>query len=77
MGSGRLLKIGTKLPAAAGQECIVDKYIGAGGQGEVYQVKIGRERLALKWYFEQNQQAALKKSLEVLIARKAPSRRFL
>jgi len=77
MATGKLLKIGSKLPAAAGQDCVVEKFIGAGGQGEVYQVKIGRERLALKWYFEQNQQVALKKSLDDLIARKAPSSRFL
>ena len=54
-GEGELIKIGVHLPAGGGQECIVESFLGGGGQGEVYRAKIGSEYYALKWYFSQNQ----------------------
>ena len=45
------------LPAAvrfsqSGNKYIVQKLLGAGGQGEVYAVTLGSETYALKWYFK-------------------------
>jgi serine/threonine protein kinase len=76
MDADRLLKIGLEIPAA-GQKCVVEKLLGAGGQGEVYQVKVGAESYALKWYYNQNQKEGLKKSLEELVKRGSPCDNFL
>lgn len=77
MDSGVLLKIGFHLPAGGGQECIVESFLGGGGQGEVYRVKIGSEHYALKWYFNHNQTKQLKESLCELVKRGSPSDNFL
>lgn len=36
---------------SSGNPCQVEKFLGAGGQGEVYQAKVGNQTVALKWYF--------------------------
>ncbi|MDR1703966.1 MAG: serine/threonine-protein kinase [Clostridiales bacterium] len=77
MDSGELFKIGFQMPVAAGQKCVVEKFLGAGGQGEVYQVKVGAESYALKWYFKQNQKKDLKESLEKLVGIGPPCDNFL
>jgi len=77
MDSGELLKIGVRLTVGSGQECIVEEFLGGGGQGEVYRVKIGSENYALKWYFNHNQTPQLKKSLSELVKRGSPSNNFL
>jgi serine/threonine protein kinase len=77
MGSGELLKSGFSLPAGGGLECVVESFLGGGGQGEVYRVKMGSEQYALKWYFNQNQKQGLKNSLNELVKRGAPSDNFL
>jgi len=77
MATGELITIGTVLPAGGGQDCFVEEFLGGGGQGEVYRVRIGAEQLALKWYFAHNQKIELKNSLEELIKRGAPNDKFL
>ena len=57
------LKIGGKLKSTNGIEYEILKKIGEGGQGEVYEVKCGNERLALKWY---NPQYSIPKQLKIL-----------
>ena len=32
-------------------ECTIEKFLGGGGQGEVYEAKVGGRLFALKWYF--------------------------
>jgi serine/threonine protein kinase len=75
--AGEKLKLGISLPAAGGQECYVESFLGGGGQGEVYRVKIGSEFYALKWYFDHNQKPELKASINELIRRGPPSDNFL
>ena len=74
---GELIKNGFKLPAGGGQECLVEEFLGGGGQGEGFKVRIGSEQLALKWYFQQNQKTELKNSLEELIKKGPPNDKFL
>ncbi|MDR1583034.1 MAG: hypothetical protein LBS55_07235 [Prevotellaceae bacterium] len=77
MDSNVLIKIGYHLSGGDRQACIVEEFLGGGGQGEVYRVKIGSESYALKWYFNHNQTSRLKNSLAELIKRGAPSENFL
>ena len=74
---GELIKNGFRLPAGGGIDCVVEEFLGGGGQGEVYKVSIGSEQLALKWYFQQNQKSELKNSLKELISKGPPNDKFL
>ncbi|MDP3505658.1 MAG: hypothetical protein Q8S33_35275 [Myxococcales bacterium] len=76
---------GTKLTTDSGQMLRVIGLLGAGGQGEVYEVDQAGQRYALKWYFApsrdpkaqlqaQQQRDALK---SYLIPRGAPDQRFV
>ena len=53
--------------------------IGAGSQGQVYEVEMGAERLALKWSFPAclKRDPQLRRRLEESIRRTAPSDSFL
>jgi len=77
MNKGELIKIGFKLPTGSGGDCIVEEFLGGGGQGEVYRVKVGKSHYALKWYFSTSQNPQLKKSLKELVTRGTPSKNFL
>ena len=46
------LKNGTILTSESGNKYEVVSLLGAGGQGEVYDVKCGSNHYALKWYFK-------------------------
>ena len=46
-----LLQIGDVLSLRAGGTCKVEKFLGGGGQGEVYLVRQGGNPYAVKWYF--------------------------
>lgn len=74
---GVLIKTGFKLSAGRGKSCVVEEFLGGGGQGEVYKARIGRESVALKWYFRQTQKPELKNSIEELIKKGPPSDNFL
>lgn len=77
MDANTLIKIGTKLPLGKGETCVVEAFLGGGGQGEVYRVSTQRGQFALKWYFKRNQTRALKHALKELIDRGSPSPHFL
>ena len=47
-------------------------FLGAGGQGEVYDVKCGGSHYALKWYFKGSATARQKKILETIVAKGSP-----
>jgi eukaryotic-like serine/threonine-protein kinase len=59
--------------------CSVEKFLGGGGQGEVYQANLGGEAVALKWYFPHYlpQDPYLHERLETAIKSGPPSDRFL
>lgn len=61
----------------SGLECRVEKYLGGGGQGEVYQADLGGKKVALKWYFTGSATPEQRKALEDLVKMGAPTKRFL
>lgn len=72
-----LLKIGQIVQTKSGQPCRVDKFLGGGGQGEVYSAAWGNGQFALKWYFKHTATSDQRKALEDLVQAKAPSDAFL
>src|SRR5690242_7909759 len=65
------------LVGSSGSFCIVEEFLGGGGQGEVYRAKLDEKAVALKWYYPGSSTAEQRKALETLIKRGAPSDRFL
>ena len=47
----QLLQSGTILVTRTGQNFLVNRLLGSGGQGEVYEVEISGKKYALKWYY--------------------------
>ena len=71
------LKIGTILTSESGNKYIVKKLLGAGGQGEVYDVETGGKHYALKWYYKHTATESQKLILDNLIAKGKPDQSFL
>jgi DNA-binding helix-hairpin-helix protein with protein kinase domain len=72
-----LLQPNQVVRSRSGHPCKVVKFLGGGGQGEVYQAKWGNGDFALKWYYSQSATAAQRSAIEVLIDEGAPSEAFL
>ena len=72
-----LLKEGTILTSDCGNKYSVMKMLGAGGQGEVYDVECGGKHYALKWYYKKTATATQKKILENLVTKGSPDDSFL
>ena len=68
--------IGTEI---SGANCKIEKQLGEGGQGEVYQVNVNGKSMALKWYFPHivEQDPRQKQRLQKAIQMGAPNDRFL
>jgi DNA-binding helix-hairpin-helix protein with protein kinase domain len=59
-------------------DCVVERLLGAGAQGEVYRVRMpDGTRRALKWYFPSSATREQEAALYDLVARGAPDARFL
>lgn len=74
------LRTGQQLRCVHAQTlCIVERLIGEGGQGEVYQVHLDGQAYALKWYHDAvlRLDRGLHRRLETAIELGAPNRRFL
>ena len=71
------LKPGIYLTSESGNKYKVISLLGAGGQGEVYEVECGGTHYALKWYFKETATTAQKKTLESIIAHGSPDPAFL
>lgn len=71
------LKNGTILTSESGNKYEVVNLLGAGGQGEVYDVKCNGSHYALKWYFKGSATERQKKILETIIAKGSPDESFL
>jgi len=74
----QLLSIGaTVYTQDSARPCYIEHYLGGGGQGEVYRVRLDGDTVALKWYFPNQATAQQQRSLATLIAAGAPNKRFL
>ena len=71
------LKAGTFLTSESSNKYKVNALLGAGGQGEVYDVECGGKHYALKWYFKHMATKSQKEILDNLITRGAPDDSFL
>lgn len=71
--------VGQTLHTETGRQCLVERLLGSGGQGEVYQVRVDNQPLALKWYFPRYlvSDPDLRGRLENAIKKGAPTDRFL
>ncbi len=72
----RLLELG-KTININGEHLQVMAFLGAGAQGEVYEVNYRGRNMALKWYFEHTASPKQQKNLEYLISISSPSPLFL
>ncbi len=74
----QILKTGQTVRTASSHlVCIVEQFIGGGGQGEVYRAKIGSDAVALKWYFPGSATRDQYAALENLIRTGPPNDKFL
>lgn len=71
------LKIGSTMKTGNVGDIQIKKFLGAGGQGEVYSVRIGSKDYALKWYFDHMINSELKSSIKNLVDKKSPNNNFL
>lgn len=69
--------LGQTLQTETGRQCAIERLLGAGGQGEVYQVCTDGQPFALKWYFPQQATPEQRALLEDLVRRGAPTDKFL
>ena len=71
------LKSGTELIGRKGTKYHVEKLLGSGGQGEVYQISSPTERKALKWYYPETSTTEQKNTIGNLVEAGSPSSKFL
>lgn len=71
------LKNGTIIISESGNKYTVVSLLGAGGQGEVYDVECNNKHYALKWYFKGSATARQKKILKTIVAKGSPDETFL
>jgi len=74
----QILKPGQKVRTATTRgDCVVENFLGSGGQGEVYRALLADKPVALKWYYPASATPDQQKALETLIKMGTPSDRFL
>lgn len=74
----QMLKPGQEVQVASSDAtCLVEQFLGGGGQGEVYRARLDDTILALKWYFPTAATPPQRGALEVLIRIGPPNERFL
>ena len=71
------LKVGTFLTSESSTKYKVTALLGAGGQGEVYDVEANGKHYALKWYFKHMATKEQKAILDNLVAKGSPDSSFL
>lgn len=73
-----MLKAGdTVQTISGGVVCQVEDLLGSGGQGEVYRLRMGQEKVALKWYLPSQGTLEQRTNLETLVRKGPPSHEFL
>ena len=76
--AGQLLQTGSRIVGHnSGLAYVVDGFLGAGGQGEVYQVREASASWALKWYFPWSCTPAQISALDQLVRQGPPNDRYL
>ena len=70
------LNSGMDISLTSGAKARVIKELGRGGQGIVYLVEVGNQRMALKWYLN-DMGDSFYRNLEDNITKGAPSEAFL
>jgi eukaryotic-like serine/threonine-protein kinase len=55
----------------------IEQFLGSGGQGEVYRLKLGGAMVALKWYFPKSATTQQRTALEMLVKKGPPTEKFL
>ncbi|MES2717831.1 MAG: protein kinase [Pseudomonadota bacterium] len=75
--SGQLLEAGQLVRTSGGQDCVVGRLLGSGGQGEVYSCRWGSQEVALKWYFSHTATSEQRECLERLVRERSPRPSFL
>lgn len=74
----QILEPGQKVRTeSSGMSCEVLKFLGGGGQGEVYAAHLGGRPVALKWYYPASATTEQRRALEHLAAMGPPSPKFL
>lgn len=71
------LKPNSQLVSTSSQHYKIIKFLGAGGQGEVYEVECNGNRYALKWYYKHMATKEQKAILDNLILKGSPDISFL
>ena len=74
---GELLQLNQIVQSRSGKPCKVVKFLGGGGQGEVYKATWAGGDYALKWYFQPSASPEQRTALEQLIDEGSPSDKFL
>lgn len=69
---GQIVQTETK-----GLPCTVERFLGGGGQGEVYRAVLGGQPVALKWYFPYWATREQRAALETLLRIGPPNEKFL
>ena len=73
----QILKSGQTVHTESGIPCKVGRFLGGGGQGEVYQADWKSKPIALKWYFPAQATPEQRGALALLIEKGPPDNRFL
>lgn len=73
----RSFKDNQRVITDGGKTLNIIKFLGSGGQGEVYEVNYEGRRLALKWYFVQTGTDQQKDLIKALVKKGKPDERFL
>jgi serine/threonine protein kinase len=71
------LKLGSVLTSESGNEYEIIKLLGAGGQGEVYEVACEGKKYALKWFFKHMATPSQRDIIDNLVKKGAPDETFL
>jgi DNA-binding helix-hairpin-helix protein with protein kinase domain len=73
----QILKPGQTVQTESGVPCKVERFLGGGGQGEVYKAEVGGKAIALKWYFPAQATPEQRAALELLVKKGPPNEKFL